>query len=79
MTGSIRMPELDRRGFLRLTGMAGAAAAVAELVAGPERELRLSRYAVSHLGYERTLDLTAARTRLGLDPAPTSMRGAADW
>ncbi|SHL25975.1 carbohydrate ABC transporter substrate-binding protein, CUT1 family [Pseudonocardia thermophila] len=29
MTGSIRMPELDRRGFLRLTGMAGAAAAVA--------------------------------------------------
>jgi len=61
------------------TPIAWAAAAVAELVAGPERELRLSRYAVSHLGYERTLDLTAARTRLGLDPAPTSMRGAADW
>ena len=36
---------------------------------------RLTRYAVSNLGVERTLDLTAARTRLGLDPAPTSFRG----
>ncbi len=40
--------------------------ALAEAVAGPARPLRLSRYAVSHLGHERTLDLTAARTRLGL-------------
>lgn len=40
---------------------------------------RLTRYAVSNLGVERTLDLTAARTRLGLDPAPTSFRGAVDW
>ncbi|GAA2344337.1 NAD(P)-dependent oxidoreductase [Dactylosporangium salmoneum] len=40
---------------------------------------RLTRYAISHLGLERTLDLGAARTRLGLDPAPTSFEGAAGW
>jgi nucleoside-diphosphate-sugar epimerase len=40
---------------------------------------RLTRYAISHLAVERTLDLTAARTRLGYDPAPTSFAGAAGW
>lgn len=40
---------------------------------------RLTRYAVSHLGLERTLDLTAARTRLGVHPGPTSFAGAANW
>jgi hypothetical protein len=40
---------------------------------------RLTRYAVSQLGVERTLDLTAARTRLGLDPPPTSFSGAMGW
>jgi hypothetical protein len=58
---------------------AWGAAAVAEAVAGPTRPLRLSRYAISHLGYERTLDLRAARSRLRLQPAPTSVRGAASW
>jgi len=43
------------------------------------RPPRLTRYAVSHLAYERTLDLTAARTRLGYDPAATSFEGAFDW
>lgn len=38
-----------------------------------------TRYAVSHLGRERTLDLTAARARLGLDPPATSLAGAAEW
>src|SRR5690606_26339016 len=33
------------------------------------RRPRLTRYAVSQLGLERTLDLTAARTRLGYRPA----------
>lgn len=56
--------------------LAWAVAAALECGNGPRR---LSRYAVSHLGYERTLDLTAARARLGLQPVPTSMRGAAHW
>jgi 2-alkyl-3-oxoalkanoate reductase len=56
--------------------LAWAAAHALEAVGA---ESRLSRYAVSHLGYERTLDLTAARTRLGLRPAPTSLDGAAEW
>jgi hypothetical protein len=30
---------------------------------------------VSDLGYERTVDLTTARTRLGLRPAPSSFAG----
>jgi nucleoside-diphosphate-sugar epimerase len=61
---------------------AWAAAALAERAAGLARRTsppRLTRYAVSHLGFERTLDLAAARTRLGLDPAPTSFTGAAGW
>lgn len=40
---------------------------------------RLTRYAISHLAMERTLDLTAARERLGFRPAPTSFHGAAGW
>jgi 2-alkyl-3-oxoalkanoate reductase len=63
-------------------GPAWALAALAERASRLARRTnppRLTRYAVSHLGYERTLDLTAARTRLGLHPAPTSFAGAADW
>lgn len=40
---------------------------------------RLTRYAVSQLGLERTLDLTAARERLGYDPHPTTLAGAEHW
>ncbi|NUT97050.1 MAG: NAD-dependent epimerase/dehydratase family protein [Saccharothrix sp.] len=40
---------------------------------------RLTRYAISHLAHERTLDTTAARTRLGYRPATTSFEGAAGW
>ena len=43
------------------------------------RRPRLTRYAVSQLGMERTLDLTAARERLGYRPAPTSLAGAETW
>ncbi|MBC6470789.1 NAD-dependent epimerase/dehydratase family protein [Actinomadura alba] len=40
---------------------------------------RLTRYAVGHLAVERTLDITAARSRLGYTPVSTSFRGAATW
>jgi nucleoside-diphosphate-sugar epimerase len=40
---------------------------------------RLTRYAVSQLGLERTLDLTAAREGLGYRPRPTSLDGAEHW
>jgi len=40
---------------------------------------RITRYAVSQLGLERTLDLTAARERLGYEPRPTSLAGAEEW
>lgn len=43
------------------------------------RPPRLTRYAVTHLAHERTLDITAARTRLGYRPTPTSFAGAAQW
>jgi nucleoside-diphosphate-sugar epimerase len=43
------------------------------------RRPRLTRYAVSQLGLERTLDLTAARTRLDYRPAPTNLVGAESW
>ncbi|MEQ1736165.1 MAG: NAD(P)-dependent oxidoreductase [Rhodoglobus sp.] len=40
---------------------------------------RITRYAVSQLGLERTLDLTAARSVLGYNPRPTSLDGAEHW
>jgi nucleoside-diphosphate-sugar epimerase len=40
------------------------------------RPPRLTTYAVRHLAYERTLDLTAARTQLGYRPAPTDLAPA---
>ena len=54
------------------------AAAVAEKLAVRGRP-RLTRYAVSQLGLERTLDLTAIRTQLGYRPTETSLAGAEDW
>ena len=43
------------------------------------RRPRMTRYAVSQLGLERTLDLTAARTRLDYRPTPTTLEGAERW
>lgn len=43
------------------------------------RRPRITRYAVSQVGLERTLDLTAARERLGYVPGPTTLAGAASW
>jgi nucleoside-diphosphate-sugar epimerase len=40
---------------------------------------RLTRYAVSQLGLERTLDLGAAREVLGYRPRETSLAGAETW
>lgn len=56
--------------------IAFAAAGVLERVPG---EPRITRYAVSQLGMERTLDLTAARDSLGYRPRPTSLSGAEEW
>ncbi|GAB2810083.1 NAD(P)-dependent oxidoreductase [Actinocorallia aurea] len=57
-------------------------AAVSEglhLLAGARKAPRLTRYALGHLAVERTLDITAARTRLGFQPQPTSFAGAYSW
>ena len=56
--------------------LAYRAAALAERLS---RRPRLTRYAVSQLGVERTLDLTAARERLGYRPGPTTLAGAEEW
>lgn len=56
--------------------LAGSLEATARL---RRRRPALTRYAVSQVGRERTLDLTAARTRLGYAPTPTSLEGAESW
>jgi 2-alkyl-3-oxoalkanoate reductase len=58
--------------------LAGIAETVWRL-AGSRRPPRLTRYAVSHLAYERTLNITAAQRDLGFEPAKTSFHGAATW
>ncbi|MDO7883232.1 NAD-dependent epimerase/dehydratase family protein [Salinibacterium soli] len=61
-------------------GAAFAVAGVLERSARiARRRPRLTRYAVSQLGLERTLDLTKARQALGYRPGPTSLAGAEDW
>lgn len=73
---------LARRGRpdVAITGIpypvAFAAAGVLEKLS---RHPRLTRYAVSQLGMERTLDLTRARTLLRYAPGPTSLLGAEQW
>jgi nucleoside-diphosphate-sugar epimerase len=63
-------------------GVAVAAATLAEAayrLARSPTPPRLTRYAVGQVAVERTLDITAAKTRLGYRPAPTSFTGAAHW
>jgi len=76
---------LERRGvparlvavpYRRAFALAGALERAARVTG---RRPRLTRYAVSQLGLERTLDLTAARTRLDYRPAPTNLVGAETW
>ena len=56
------------------------AAGVAESVARIRgTRPRITRYAVSQLGAERTLDLAAARDRLGFAPGSTDLEGAERW
>ncbi len=57
-------------------GAAFAAAGLLEKLPGRQR---LTRYAVSQLGLERTLDLTRARELLGYAPGPTTLAGAEGW
>ena len=76
---------LERRGVdARLASIPYPAAfALAGTLEGAARltrtRPRLTRYAVSQLGMERTLDLGRARELLGYRPAPTSLEGAESW
>jgi nucleoside-diphosphate-sugar epimerase len=76
---------LERRGvparlvavpYRRAFTLAGALERTARVTG---RRPRLTRYAVSQLGLERTLDLTAARARLDYRPTPTTLVGAESW
>jgi nucleoside-diphosphate-sugar epimerase len=49
------------------------------LLVGSAKPPRLTRYVLGHLAVERTLDITAACTRLGYAPTKTSFDGAASW
>jgi len=68
-----RLVSVPYRQALALAGALERAARVSR------RRPRLTRYAVSQLGLERTLDLTAARTRLDYRPTPTTLQGAESW
>ncbi|CAN5360592.1 NAD(P)-dependent oxidoreductase [soil metagenome] len=57
----------------------GAAFAAAGVLERLSRRPRLTRYAVSQLGVERTFDLGRARELLGYRPGPTTLAGAEGW
>ncbi|MFI6509703.1 NAD-dependent epimerase/dehydratase family protein [Streptosporangium sp. NPDC050855] len=78
----LRERGLDAEPYYLPPGPAGLLAAVAETAHRSLRRRyppRLTRYAVGHLAVERTLDITAARLRLGYRPSATSFAGAAGW
>ncbi|GHH65958.1 NAD-dependent epimerase [Streptosporangium violaceochromogenes] len=78
----LRERGLDAEPFYLPRALAEPVAAAAETafrLLGRARPPRLTRYAAGHLAVERTLDITAARDRLGYRPAPTSFAGAAHW
>ncbi|PJJ71429.1 nucleoside-diphosphate-sugar epimerase [Diaminobutyricimonas aerilata] len=56
-----------------------AATALERTAALARRRPGTTRFAVAQFGRERTLDLTAARERLGFRPRPTSLDGAERW
>ncbi len=73
---------IDARPYYLPAALVGPLAGIAEAAyraSGRPRPPRLTRYAVGHLAVERTLDITAARERLGYHPLPTSFRGASAW
>jgi nucleoside-diphosphate-sugar epimerase len=72
---SVRMRTLPKRPAWLLASVAETAWRLAQRPHPPQ----LTRYAIAHLAVERTLDLTAARNRLGLRPTPTSFEGADAW
>ena len=63
----------------RFAGPLAAAVEGAFLLARRPDPPRLTRYAISHLAVERTLDITAARKALGYAPHETTFTGAATW
>lgn len=69
----VRLATIPYRTAFALAGSLEAAARIRR------RRPALTRYAVSQLGLERTLDLTAARTRMGYHPTPTTLAGAETW
>jgi len=84
--GEMVIELLDRQGWAQVAvhsipyGVAFAAAVGLEAwhrVSGGRPAL--TRYAVSQLGLERTLDLAKARRELGYRPRPTSLAGAESW
>ncbi|MFC6085201.1 NAD-dependent epimerase/dehydratase family protein [Sphaerisporangium aureirubrum] len=78
----LRERGIDARPCYLPAGPATALAVAAEAAFRAARRPHpptLTRYAVGHLAVERTLDISAARERLGYDPAPTSFAGAARW
>ena len=80
------LTELGLAGRVRIrpvpVGVASAAATLSEVayrLARRPTPPRLTHYAISQVAVERTLDITAARTRLGYRPTPTAFSGAAHW
>jgi nucleoside-diphosphate-sugar epimerase len=69
----VRIASIPYRSAFALAASLEAAARIRR------RRPTLTRYAVSQVGMERTLDLTAARTRLGYRPTPTTLEGVERW
>lgn len=71
-------PRLRRLPTAVATPLAVTVEALYRLVRSP-RPPRLTRYAISHLAVERTLDISAAKAHLGYVPTETDLSAARLW
>jgi hypothetical protein len=66
-------------GFIPMRAAMTLAASLEALAGGTRKPPRLTRYAVSQLGFQRTYSTRRLREELGVDPVPSSFGGAGEW
>ena len=66
-------------GFIPMRAAMTLAASLEAMAGVTRRPPRLTRYAVSQLGFERTYCTRRLRDELGVDPVPSSFASAGEW
>jgi 2-alkyl-3-oxoalkanoate reductase len=84
--GAVLREVLDATGrsdvelaFIQLRAAMTLAASLEAMATVKRKPPRLTRYAVSQLGFQRTYSTRRLREELGMQPVPSSFAGAGEW